>query len=149
LTLPSRGRRPANRAPPLMSNVKRMPMLSWFKRKEVAAVLPSSRDALLNEGLDLAMEWGKNWLKPIQDRLAFGHPELTREELDEVNAISQNAMKFGHGYVYDLALKAGKDTKKSDLESAMQSRYPWVNARNLSHLFSQGMYYAWKDTGLA
>ena len=124
-------------------------MLSLFKRQKATVSPDKSRELLLNEGLDIAMEWGKNWLKPIQDRLAVRHPELSQSELNEVNAICQAAMKFGHDFVYNLALKAGKDTKKSDLELAMQSRYPWVNAKNIAHLFSQGMYYAWKDTGLA
>jgi hypothetical protein len=124
-------------------------MLSFFKRQKAIGSAAESREALLNEGLDLAMEWGKNWLKPIQERLAVRHPELSQDELNEINAICQSTMKFGHDYVYNLALKTGKDTKKSDLELAMQSRYPWVNAKNISHLFSQGMYYAWKDTGLA
>ena len=124
-------------------------MLSFFKRQKAIGSPAESREALLNEGLDLAMEWGKNWLKPIQERLAVRHPELSQDELNEINATCQSTMKFGHDYVYNLALKTGKDTKKSDLELAMQSRYPWVNAKNISHLFSQGMYYAWKDTGLA
>ena len=124
-------------------------MLSFLKRQKAIGSPAESREALLNEGLDLAMEWGKNWLKPIQERLAVHHPELSQDELNEINAICQSTMKFGHDYVYNLALKTGKDTKKSDLELAMQSRYPWVNAKNISHLFSQGMYYAWKDTGLA
>ena len=96
------------------------------------------RDDLLNEGLHLAMEWGKDWLKPIQERLAVRHPELLPEELDEVNTLCQAAMQFGHGYVYDLALKSGRDADQRDMEAAMRVRYPWVNARNLQHLFSQG-----------
>lgn len=107
------------------------------------------RDALLNEGLDLAMEWGKDWLKPIQTRLAKRHPELTQKELDELNVTCQAAMRFGHGVVYDLALASGKNTKREDFEPVIKARYPWINHKNISHLFSQGMYYAWKDTGLA
>jgi len=124
-------------------------MFSWLNRGKAEVSVASSRDALLNEGLDFAMAFGKNWLKPIQDRLAARHPELSQDELNEVNTICQAAMKFGHDYVYDLAVKAGKNTKQSDFEPAMKSRYAWVNAKNVSHLFSQGMYYAWKDTGLA
>jgi len=124
-------------------------MFSWLKRSKAEISMATSREALLNEGLNFAMEFGENWLKPIQDRLAPRHPELSQDELNEVNAICPAAMKFGHDYVYDLAVKVGKGTKQSDFEPAMKSHYAWVNAKNVSHLFSQGMYYAWKDTGLA
>ena len=56
----------------------------------------------------------------------------------------QDAMKFGHNYVYNT-LESRKDIKQSDLEVAIKQRWSWVNAKNLSHLFSQGMYYAMKD----
>jgi hypothetical protein len=57
-------------------------------------------------------------------------------------------MRFGHGAVYDLALKSGEATSYGDFEPVMTAQYPWVDSKNLSRLFSQGMYYAWKDTGL-
>ena len=122
-------------------------MFSWLndRKNEVQSL---SRNDLLNEGLYLAMEWGEDWLKPIQERLAVRHPALSKEDLDEINAISQKAMRFGHGAVYDLALKSGDETSYGDFEPAMIAQYPWVDAKNLSRLFSQGMYYAWKDTGL-
>jgi hypothetical protein len=123
-------------------------MFSWFKSRKTSEPDCSSRDDLLNEGLSLAMEWGENWLEPTQERLALRRPALSQSELDEINAICQAAMKFGHDSVYDLALKSGSKTKREDFEPVMRARYPWVNSENLSHLFSQGMYYAWKDTGL-
>lgn len=123
-------------------------MLSWLRNRKTEAV-PDPRNALLNEGLHLAMEWGENWLKPIQERLASRYPALPKGELDEINATCQAAMRFGHDTVYDLALKLGKETKHEDFEPVMVAKYPWVSSSNLSHLFSQGMYYAWKDTGLA
>jgi hypothetical protein len=123
-------------------------MFSWLKSRKTSEPDCSSRDELLNEGLSLAMEWGENWLKPIQERLALRRPALSQSELDEINAICQAAMKFGHDSVYDLALKSGSKTKLEDFEPVMRARYPWANSENLSHLFSQGMYYAWKDKGL-
>jgi hypothetical protein len=128
-------------------------MCSWLKNRKTSDPARSSRDALLNEGLDLAMAWGEDWLKPIQERLALLHPELSPGELDEVNAICQAAMKFGHDCVEDLALKSmnnrpedfGKNTTREDFEPLMKARYPWVDPGNLSHLFNQGMYYAWKN----
>ncbi len=110
--------------------------------------LQMAHDDLLNEGLHLAMEWGEDWLQPIQDRLAQRHPALSKEALDEIDAVCQAAMRFGHKTVHDLVLTSGKDTKREDFDPIVLARYPWANSDNLSRLFSQGMYYAWKETGL-
>jgi len=122
-------------------------MFSWLKDKKTPAA-SATRNASLNEGLHLAMEWGEDWLKPIQKRLSKSHPALSEDELNEINTVCQAAMRFGHSAVYELALKSGKDTKQEEFEATMLARYPWVSSNNLSHLFSQGMYYAWKDSGL-
>lgn len=126
-------------------------MVSWFKPHCPAAAATdtaaSARDALLNQGLDLAMEWGSDWLKPIQERLAQRQPTLTAAERDEINAICQAAMRYGHQTVYALAEANGNNARREDFDAAMHSRYPWVDADNRARLFSQGMYYAWKNLG--
>ena len=124
-------------------------MFAWFRRNKDRKTESPSREAILNKGLHLAMEWGEHWLKPIQARLGSKYPTLAPAELDELNALCQAAMRFGHSTVYDMASVSGKDTKYEDFEPVMTQRYPWVDSRNLSRLFSQGMYYAWKDMGFA
>lgn len=52
--------------------------------------------ALLNEGLAMGMEFGTNWLQPIQKRLAKKHPQLSQAELDEYDRVCREAMNFGH-----------------------------------------------------
>ena len=56
-------------------------------------------------------------------------------------------MRYGHQTVYALAEANGNNARREDFDAAMRSRYPWVDAGNLARLFSQGMYYAWKDLG--
>jgi hypothetical protein len=103
---------------------------------------------ILNEGLELAMEFGPNWLKPIQSRLAARHPELSTAELDAYEAACRAAMNFGHRQAYDL-LAAGDEatasTVQNRFERVMQQHHPWISPRTLTHLYSQGRYYAWKD----
>ena len=105
------------------------------------------RSDVLNAGLHLAMEFGENWMKPIQSRLHERYPALSEAELNELNQICQDAMRFGHARVYDLAAKSGDKTKFAAFKPLMMAKYAWVNGHNLSRLFSQGMYYAWKDLG--
>lgn len=90
------------------------------------------------------MEWGQNWLQPIQSRLAEKYPGLGRDELDEYNATCKKAMEFGHHLVYSMAEK-GKDVNHTEWEVELLRSYPWVRSENRAHLFSQGMHCAWKD----
>ena len=55
--------------------------------------------ATLNVGLNIAMEWGEDWLQPIQERLRAQFPKLDVATLDECNEICQAAMRTG----YELA----------------------------------------------
>ena len=95
----------------------------------------------------MAMEFGKNWLQPIQERLSKKYHHLNAEELEQYNAMCQAAMSFGHEIVYALAEEHGKEAKYDQYEPIYTQHYSWVNKKNLSRLFSQGMYYAWKDMG--
>ena len=102
-------------------------------------------DEILNVGLNLAMEWGENWLQPIQDRLRKRYSDLTCKELDLCNAQCQAAMEFGHNLVAEC-LKPNRDdpTIRSEYERRMREAYPWISDDNLSHNFSQAMYYTMK-----
>jgi hypothetical protein len=99
----------------------------------------------MNYALDLAQEWGEEWLKPIQGRLQKAYPHMSQAELDRLNSVAQDAMKYGHDLVYSMAEKDGKDINQSAWRETFASRYSWVDEKNLKHLFSTGKYYAWKD----
>lgn len=115
-----------------------------FRRRR-PNIKKNGEEALMNYALELAQEWGDDWLKPIQDRLKKAFPNLKHDELDKYNSISQEAMKFGHDLVYSMAEQQGKNIDKTQWEEEFLSRYPWVDKKNLKHLFSTGSYYAWKD----
>jgi hypothetical protein len=102
---------------------------------------------ILNVGLHLAMEFGENWLRPIQQRLAVAFGTLTPDELDTYDRICRQTMAFGEQQVR-LRWKeaAGNETEAYRLfKIAVLDQYPWVTDGNLSRLFTQGCYYAYKD----
>lgn len=102
-------------------------------------------ELLLNRALMMAQDWGDDWLEPIQERLGKEYPHLTQENLNRLNAVAQEAMKYGHELVYSMAEKQDRaDISQSNWKTAFSARYPWVNAENLAKLFSTGMYYARK-----
>jgi hypothetical protein len=70
---------------------------------------------------------------------------MTQAEVDRLNAMIQAAMKAGHDLVYSMAEAKGKDVSKLAWQDIYTKQYPWVDQKNLNHLFSTGMYYAWKD----
>ena len=105
------------------------------------------KEEILNYGLMLAMEWGTDWFKPIQERLSAKYHFLNNTELDQFNESCQASMRFGHKIVYEMAEKDGAKTNIEEFKTIFIEQHPWATDQNISHLFSQGMYYAWKDIG--
>lgn len=113
---------------------------------------PISKEQILNAGLSMAMEFGSNWLQPINERLRSKFPNLSEQELKEYNTLCQSAMKRGHNYIYDtLNMLAENDGTIRSIELqdqfklSLRSEYDWINDKNITGLYSQGCYYAWKD----
>ena len=115
----------------------------WFRRRKK----PYNESQILNDGLEYAMEFGSNWLQPIQSRLVKLYPELSEGELDSFNSKCKTAMTSGHDQVYALAEEFGKEVSFDVFSANYSKSFPWVNEKNLKYVFSQGMYYAWKDIG--
>ena len=120
-------------------------ILTFLTRRRKPSLKKDGETGLQNYALELAQEWGENWLQPIQGRLSKAYPHLTQQELDHYNSIAQAAMKAGHDLVYSMAENSGKDVNEPGWRQDYLKQYPWVDKKNLKHLFSTGMYYAWKD----
>ena len=102
---------------------------------------------VLNDGLRLAMEFGEHGLGPIQARLAELHPALSETERDAYGVACRKAMNAGHALVVECLRDAGGDqiVATRAFRKALAQRFSWINDENLTHLFSQGSYYAWKN----
>jgi len=125
-------------------------MFAWLRRilRRSSSAGPA-RETLLNDGLELAMDWGESWLAPIQERLRQQHGYLSGEELDQLNEVCQAAMKFGHETAYELIQTQGADVDALTFASTVRGRYSWITEENLSRLQRQSLYYAWKAGGPA
>lgn len=126
-------------------------MIEWLLRLLFVRRAPSARSAepvLLNYALALAQEWGPQWMKPTQERLKRAYPQMAEAELNRLDSIARAAMDAGHGLVYSMAEKQGRKNIDNDQwRKQYTASYPWVDEKNLKHLFSTGMYYAMKDLG--
>ncbi len=97
---------------------------------------------IFQKAVELSLEWGKDWLKPINDRICAIYPSLTEAEADELNRTCKEIQKYCWD---DLCWKEadGLITQPQIVE-AMKPRYPELSDANLNRLISQGYYYARK-----
>ncbi len=122
-------------------------MWRWLRSGRAASAASPSDDELLNEGLELAMDWGENWLAPVQSRLSKRHPRLDRDRLDAIDAAAQRAMTSGHEAAYALVRLHGKDLDPDEFTRRVRAAHPWIDDANAARLFTQSTYYAWKAGG--
>ncbi len=97
---------------------------------------------MLNVALKMSLEWGENWLRPIQQRMKKLYPQLTVEETNSLNQWCVEVRKYAFALVeeeYPLALANQEGTAMERVEQM----YPQIDSENLSQLYNQGMYYAW------
>jgi len=112
----------------------------------------SDEASILNTGLDMAMEFGEDFRKPIQQRLSKKYSSLSAEQLDHYNLVCTSAMESGFKFVDSILepLAALNQTiseanLKKQLFHHMKSNYPWINKDNLDRLYSQSCYFAFKN----
>ncbi|MCD2424172.1 hypothetical protein LQ567_15435 [Niabella pedocola] len=105
------------------------------------------RDEILNQALLLSMEWGENWLQPVNDRLSKIYPELSHRELTWCNSLCTEVNKEAHRFVYENPVFNGPDTGFVDVEifsTQVLKKFGWIDKENLQRLYSQSCYYARK-----
>ena len=98
---------------------------------------------ILNFALDLSLEWGENWLQPINGRVLATHPQLTRDDAETLNAWCVEVRTFAFAEVYPWYAREVENKAARALEGTRR-KYPHIDAENLSRLYNQGMYYAWR-----
>lgn len=133
----------------LMSLLKgEIDMFDWLGKNPTPIDVHTQRDEILNAGLRLAMDWGDQWLRPIQQRLSEIYTHLSDESLNQCNTECQATMKFGNELIMQIAKLNDGDIDRVVWRERIRTRATWINEDNLSSLYSQGMYYAYKDGGL-
>lgn len=99
---------------------------------------------IFNVALDMTLEWGENFHKPIQERLCAAYPALSQAEADRLDSQCREAMHYAFGqieraYVNEITGQAAS--------ANILARYSLVNKENMARMWAQGQYYAWKDNG--
>lgn len=68
-------------------------------------------EAILNSGLDYAMDFGKSWLLPLQERLKNKYKFLTEKSLNKYDLLCREAMNYGHNFIQQTLLKSHNNLK--------------------------------------
>ena len=103
-------------------------MLNLFQSRD------ASKEEILNIGYEMALEFGKNWLQPINDRLAKKFKNLSQEEIEEYTQACEQLRNESNNYIYESLSKLTdeqqdireKDFKK-ELTDWMRTHSPWVS----------------------
>jgi hypothetical protein len=93
------------------------------------------------------MDWGEDWLQPIQDRLAEQVPQLSKQERDDYDRVCRSAMRLGNSKiacVMPLVIADKSEEAFTEWQGAVSAKYAWISRENLGRLFSQSVYYARK-----
>ncbi len=103
-------------------------------------------DDLLNDGLQLSMEFGENWLTDIGDRLKSKYPQLT-VDLKKCEFLCRKINKHAHDFLRENPVRNKNEIGFIDFpefHSLIKAKYSWIDDTNLRKLYSQSCYYALK-----
>ncbi len=102
---------------------------------------PSSTE-IFQKAIDLSMEFGEFWLKPVNDRIRAIYPFLTEQEAEDLDKKCKEIQKYCWD---DLCWKEADGLiTQAQIVEAMKAKYPELSEANLNRLISQGYYYARK-----
>lgn len=99
---------------------------------------------IFNVALEMTLEWGENFHKPIQERLMHAYPTITQTEADNYDCTCREAMYYAFGEIERAYLK---EIPAEEATANIVAKYPLINSDNWAVLWSQGQYYAWHDNG--
>jgi hypothetical protein len=102
---------------------------------------------ILNDGLELHLEFGENWLADIDDRLSKKYPHVSKSDLKNTDKLCRKVAKFANDFVLkNPVMKDGKATFIDQVyfKTQLLKEYDWIHEANLNRLYSQSCYYARK-----
>jgi hypothetical protein len=109
--------------------------------QDTADVLSDYR--LLNHAMELSLEWGKEFEKPLNNKIMKAVPYLSGNDIDEIADYVIKVKDDVIWHVYHDHYDYKSESFTIDVEAITKEKYTWINISNLRSLHSQGRYYAW------
>lgn len=107
--------------------------------KTDSSLAPEMDAKLANRALDLSMDWGEDFCKPTQPRMAKLYPKLSLAELDAYDALARTVTQFANRLLYD-----SPHTAMQDFAAVIRQKFSWVTRENISRMYGQGTYFSMK-----
>jgi len=100
----------------------------------------------LNLLYDKSLEFGKHWLRPLVEWARELWPQRDIEKQTEISQYIEKVRDEINEYIYDKYDRSVDKLTVSDenVKTWIRKNYPWMSEENISHAYSQGMYYAWR-----
>ena len=114
--------------------------MDWLARL-FGKTTSASDNEVINAAMDLSLEWGANYGKPIQERLLKLYPNLTQAQADEMESLCKEIKRFSFDLYF--LVPEGKMTD-AGVQAKIHERYPFLNSKIIQRISTQGMYYAHK-----
>ncbi len=99
---------------------------------------------IFNAALEMTLEWGENFHKPIQERIRRAYPALTEAEADTLDSLCREIMYYAFEQIEHSYTEKNSGQQET---AAIKAKYPLINEQNMASMWSQGQYYAWHDNG--
>ncbi len=128
-----------------MNVIKRIKSLFDSCKSHDDTISSQSRQINLNILFDASLEFGSNWMRPIKELAQERLPELTEEESSEISLYIEQVRSDINGFISDKYDYRIQNTviAAAEIKQWIKENYTWMNKKNISHAYSQGMYYAW------
>ena len=97
-------------------------------------------DKMRNHALHFTLGWGPERSKPLLDKMRTIYPEIDETTVNALAKLCGEVTSFAWRQ-YEQAF--AKSISESQAAGNIKERFPFVSPDNLSHLQTQGMYYAW------
>lgn len=92
---------------------------------------------IANRILDLAQDWGEDFMQPTQPRSASLYPNLSDAERAEYDRLARDVIRTAHDVLY-----RNPDAGEWAMARAVRKEHAWVSDENMGRLFTQGKWFA-------
>lgn len=101
---------------------------------------------ILNTCLEMLIAFGPTLGMPLEPRIKERYNGLTQSEIKSIAKTCDKARTSAYKFVNDRAalILSSPQNLQTQFEQYMKSQFDWMDAKNLSQLYSQSCYIAMK-----
>lgn len=98
-------------------------------------------DTLRNQALKFSLEWGPERSVPLLEKMRRLDPQIDEKTVAELGKLADEIQSYAWR---QFQAAFAKRISEAEAAANIRKKFPFVSPENMSHLRTQGMYYAWK-----